>query len=62
MIQEVVQTGKMVDLLTERHHYGEVGSGASVVQLVVQLVQMNPVAVGRVMGHQELSQSDTVGM
>ena len=61
MIQEVVKTVQMVDLLTERHHYGEVGSRASVVQWVVQLVQMSQVAVGQVMGHQGLLLSDTVG-
>ena len=50
MIQEVVQVVQMMDLLTVLHHYGEVGSGALVVQMMVQLVEMNPVAVGPGMG------------
>ena len=50
MIQEVVQVVQMMDLLTVLHHCGEVGSGALVVQMVVQLVAMNLVAVGPGMG------------
>ena len=61
MIQEVVHVVQMMDLVTVLHHCGEVGSGALVVPVVVQLVQMNLMVVDQVMGHQEHLLSDIVG-